>query len=128
VTNSTSELTHILLRQVFRNDNLFNAKGTNAGMRNMTQVDAEAEAGDSPFKLLNAMLRYFRLDQMLHAIYCYIYCSTVLHMKFEVRSTRHSWKTFDGSRLISVVLTAYFEPRNRDSTGGFSCYNMLSDD
>jgi hypothetical protein len=26
-----------------------------------------------------------------------------------------SWKIFDGSRLISVGLTACFEPRNRDS-------------
>ena len=26
-----------------------------------------------------------------------------------------SWNTFDGNRFISVVLTAFFEPRNRDS-------------
>jgi hypothetical protein len=28
---------------------------------------------------------------------------------------------FDGSRLISVVLIACFEPRNRDSESAFSC-------
>lgn len=113
MTNSTSELTHILLRQAFRNDNLFNAKGTNAGMRNMTQVDAELEAGDSLYKLPNGKLRYLRSDQMLHAT------ATLLHMKLLSKHSSFSWKTFDRSRLISVVLKAHFEPRNRDSTGAF---------
>lgn len=47
---------HILLWQAFRNDNLFNAKGANAGMRNMTKDDTESEAGDSWYNLPNTML------------------------------------------------------------------------